>query len=261
MFIVALLLTGWLVMTQQWAWPDQASLKILIISGFVGIFLGDTLLFTSVKVLGPRMAGLLFATNAPLTFLFGLWLFGENHNAINLIGVVAVTVGVFVAISARSKAGEHHWEQSAGHVGFGLLAGFGAALCQSLGAILIVKLLRNGQDPVFATMLRVWVAVFFLFLSLFVTKFSGGFSSYAKLNKKMLVQLTASGLFGMAIGMSFYLTSISLAPIGIATILSATTPVIVLPLLWITTRERPSVVSLFAASVVVTGTAFIFLAG
>lgn len=261
MFIVACLLTSYLLITQQWQFPGVADLKILVLSGFIGIFLGDTLLFTSVKVLGPRMAGLLFATNAPLTFLFGLWLFNESYNLVNFIGVIAVMVGVFVAIAARSKAGSHHWEQSLGHVGFGLLAGFGAALCQSLGAILIVNLLRDGLDPVFTTALRVWVAVTFLFLSLFATKFSGGFARYKELNKRLFGQIVVSGLLGMAIGMSLYLVGISLAPIGIATILSATTPVIVLPIIWLTTRERPSSVSLLAAFVVFLGTSFIFLAG
>ncbi|WP_196158867.1 DMT family transporter [Reinekea sp. G2M2-21] len=260
MLIVASLLTLWLLVTGQWSWPNTYALTTLILSGFIGIFLGDTLLFTSVKILGPRMAGLLFATNAPLSFLFGVFILRESVNAVNLLGVVAVILGVFIAIMARAKAGTHHWEQSAGHTGLGILAGFGAATCQSVGALIVVGLLRDDQDPVFATMVRVWVAVLFLFISLFFSRFSGGFGRYRLLTPRLMTILMFSGLMGMAIGMSLYLISISLAPLGIATILSATTPVIILPLLWIFTGERPSWRSTMAACIVVAGTSLIFVA-
>ncbi len=261
MTIVAVTLTLWLLITGQWHWPEPNVLQLLLISGFIGIFLGDTLLFTSVKILGPRLPGLLFATNAPLTFIVSLFLFDESYQWMNLIGVFAVSTGVFIAISARSAAGKHQWETSVGHSGFGLAAGFGAALCQTGGALLVVEVLRNGQDPVFATTIRVWVAVIFLFFSLFFTKFSGGFVRYKGMGGRMILQVGISGILGMGIGMSLYLLSLSLAPVGIATILSATTPIIVLPVLWLLTRERPALRSLLAALLVVIGTNMIFLAG
>ena len=259
MFMVACMLTLWIVITGSWVWPSNEALWILIISGFIGIFLGDTLLFTSVKVLGPRMAGLLFATNAPLTFVLGVWLFNESYSLFNFIGVIAVMGGVFTAIAARAKAGDHHWEQSVGHVGLGLLAGFGAAVCQSMGVILIADMLDAGQDPVFATMLRVWVAVLFLALTMFATTFSGGYQRYKVLTKLLVGKIALSGFLGMALGMSLYLTGVALAPMGMATILSATTPVIILPIIWIFSGERPSMTSFFAGTVVVIGASLIFL--
>lgn len=260
MFMVALMLTAWLAVQGDLYWPSSHDAKILALSGFIGIFLGDTLLFTTVKILGPRLAGLLFATNAPITFLLGIWVLGEPFNLINLTGVFAVSGGVFLALASRGDAGRHQWETAVGSAGWGMVAGFGAALCQSLGALLIVGLLKDDQDPVFATMIRVWIAVAFLFLCLFWPKFSGGFARYQALNLRLVGHIAASGLVGMAIGMSLYLMSISWAPMGFATILSATTPIIVLPLLWMMTRERPATRSLWAAVVVVAGTAGIFLA-
>lgn len=258
MFIVACMLSAWLAMSGQWQWPEQESLGILMLSGFIGIYMGDTLLFSAVRILGPRMAGLLFATNAPLTFVIGILLFNETYSLWNLIGVLAVVGGVFIAIAARASAGTHHWEQSVGHVGLGLLAGFGAATCQSLGVVLIARLLTSGQDPVFATMLRVWVAVACLFLTLLIPRFSGGFRVYKIMTWRLLGRLALSGFMGMALGMSLYLTSVSLAPMGIVTILSATTPVILLPIIWVLTSERPQSKSLYAAVLVVCGAALIF---
>lgn len=261
MLMVALMLSFWLVVTDQWLVPDSATLKVLALSGFIGIFLGDTLLFMTLKTLGPRLTGLLFATNAPISFLLGIWLLDESYSWLNLLGVLAVCAGVFMAIASRGQSGQHAWEQSLGHVGIGIATGFGAALCQSLGTLIVFDTMRAGQDPVFATMVRVWIGVVFLFLMLLIPKFSGGFSRYRLLTVKRVGQILGSGTLGIAVGMSLILWAVHRAPLGIVAILSATTPVIVLPLLWIVTGERPKLNSLIAASIVVSGTAIIFITG
>jgi drug/metabolite transporter (DMT)-like permease len=257
---VALLLSLWLLLSQRWHWPEPDVLWTLMASGFIGIFLGDTLLFVSMRILGPRLAGLLFACNAPISFALGLWLLGESYYWLNLLGVGATTVGVFFAIASRTKTGGHQWEQSMGHVGLGLMAGLGAALCQSLGTLIVFDTLRAGQDPVFATLIRVAVAVVFLLLSLLVRGMSGTVLPYRVLSSTMVGQTILSGLLGMAVGMSLLLYAVKLAPLGTVAILSATTPVMVLPALWLTTRRRPSAAAFVSAIVVFLGTAMIFIA-
>ena len=257
---VALLLSLWLLLSQRWHWPEPDVLWTLMASGFIGIFLGDTLLFVSMRILGPRLAGLLFACNAPISFALGLWLLGESYYWLNLLGVGATTVGVFFAIASRTKTGGHQWEQSMGHVGLGLMAGLGAALCQSLGTLIVFDTLRAGQDPVFATLIRVAVAVVFLLLSLLVRVMSGTVLPYRVLSSTMVGQTILSGLLGMAVGMSLLLYAVKLAPLGTVAILSATTPVMVLPALWLTTRRRPSAAAFVSAIVVFLGTAMIFIA-
>jgi drug/metabolite transporter (DMT)-like permease len=259
MLMVAIFLSLFLLITDRWHLPNSSDVKVLCLSGFIGIFLGDTLLFTCVKVLGPRLAGLLFACNAPISFAFGAWLLGEQYLWLNIVGVVGVMTGVFLAIAGRSDAGVHHWEQTLGHSTLGLLAGFGAALCQSVGSLLIYDIMKAGQDPIFATMLRVWVAVLFLTLTVVSVKAFGGIAIYRQLNLRMVGQIFTSGALGMGVGMSLLLWGLNLAPLGIVSILSATTPVILLPLLWLFTRERPSQRSFIAASIVVLGTSLIFV--
>ena len=260
MLSVGLLLMVWLLLTRQWQWPEPGAMTALILSGFVGIYLGDTLLFFSVKILGPRMAGLLFATNAPISFLFGVFILHESYYWLNLVGVVAVSAGVFIAILSRAKAGTHYLEAANGNVKLGLITGFGSALCQALGTLILFNTMRNGQDPVFASMVRISVASLFLISSLFFPAFSGGFKSYLKLNRKIYSQILLSGVLGMGIGMSLLLWAVKVAPLGIVSILSATTPVMILPILWIWTGQRPALPSFIAAAILVTGTSMIFFA-
>lgn len=260
MLSVALTITLFLWLTQRLVMPSMDVMFILALSGFVGIFLGDTLLFSSIKILGPRMGGLLFATNAPISFLLGIFILEESYYWLNVFGVIAVSVGVFVAIHARNKAGSHSWEQATGHVGLGMLMGLGAGLCQSISALIIFQTMRDGQDPVFATMVRVWIAFIFLFFSMMIPAFSGGFGRYKLLTGSIALRIIGSGVLGMGVGMSLLLWAFHVAPLGIVAILSATTPVVILPVLWVLTRQRPSVTSLVAAVAVVFGTSLIFMA-
>lgn len=259
MLMVASALTLALAVMGRLVVPNLQTGLTLALSGFVGIFLGDTLLFATVKILGPRLSGLLFACNAPMSFAIGAAFLGESYNWLNLLGVLGVMTGVFLAISSRGKAGSHAWEQAEGKVSLGLLFGLGAALCQSLGTVIVYDLMKSGQDPIFASMFRVWIAVICLFFSLSITRYFGGFAVFKRLTPRLVLQILVSGLVGMAIGMSLLLWAVNLAPLGIVSILSATTPVIVLPLLWIMTRQRPALPSFIAATVVVAGTALIFV--
>ena len=45
---------------------------LLCASGFVGIFLGDSLMLTALERLGPRRNAMIFATNAPMTALLAV---------------------------------------------------------------------------------------------------------------------------------------------------------------------------------------------
>ena len=57
--------------------PHEAVLR-LALSGIVGIFLGDTILYLALVRLGPRRTGALFALNAPIAALLGWALLGER---------------------------------------------------------------------------------------------------------------------------------------------------------------------------------------
>lgn len=256
---VALILSFYLISTGQIDFPANNLTVSLVLSGFIGIYIGDTLLYGSVKRLGPRLAGLLFATNAPISFLMGVYWLDETYELINFIGVVCVTGGVMLALAFRRSAGVHHWEQSIGRVGVGIVAGFLAAVSQSIGTFIAFDAMRAGTNPILATAIRVWVSFGCLFLTLIITRGTTGFSAYRTMNLSVAMKVIASGLLGMGIGMSLLLWAIKVSPIGIVATLSATTPVLLLPLVWLLTKERPRSSSAWAALVVVIGVSMIFL--
>jgi len=64
---------------------------------------------------------------------------------------------------------------------------------------------------------------------------------------------------GMVIGMSLLVWGVGNANIGIVTTLSAVVPVLILPALWITTKQRPALGAWIGAILVVLGATLIIL--
>ncbi len=66
-----------------------------------------------------------------------------------------------------------------------------------------------------------------------------------------------SGFLSLAMGMTLLLFALSGGETGVVSTISATTPVIILPLLWLRTGQRPAAGAWLGALFVVAGLAFI----
>ena len=78
-------------------------LFIIIISGIVGVFLGDTLLFLALQRIGPRRNNILFALAAPFTIILNILILNEKMSLIEFIGCIFVFLGVIIAIAYGTK--------------------------------------------------------------------------------------------------------------------------------------------------------------
>jgi uncharacterized membrane protein len=114
-----------------------------------------------------------------------------------------------------------------------------------------------GIDPFVASMLRVGIAgacvSCLMLLPVEAVKPRGA------LTLKMLLITIASGLLAMGLGMTLLLFALSGGKAGIVATLSATSPVMILPILWITTGQRPATGAWVGALLTVAGMALIFL--
>jgi drug/metabolite transporter (DMT)-like permease len=68
-----------------------------------------------------------------------------------------------------------------------------------------------------------------------------------------------TGVLALAIGMTLLLFALSGGEVGIVSTLSATSPVLILPMLWGRTGEPPTAGAVAGAALVVAGMALIFL--
>ncbi|MEM7464250.1 MAG: EamA family transporter, partial [Pseudomonadota bacterium] len=79
-----------------------------------------------------------------------------------------------------------------------------------------------------------------------------------KVTLRIFTMMALSGFLAMALGMTLVLFALSGGDVGIVSTLSATSPALVLPLIWIHTGERPAAGAWLGALLVILGSGLIF---
>lgn len=254
---VAALLGVYVLASGSWRELQPEALWSLLLSGFIGIFVGDTLLFTCLNRVGPRRSGILFALNAPMAALLGWLVLGEQLSGTAIAGIGLTLSGVLLAILfGKRKAQLHEWENVKGPLWIGVLLGLLAALSQAVGSLIARPVMATGIDPLAASMLRVGIAA--ICLTALTSLPIQAVKPKTRLTPALFVQTAATGLIALAFGMTLFLFALSGGKVGIVSTLSATTPVIILPLLWLKTREVPAPGAWAGAALVVAGMALMF---
>ena len=241
-----------------WNSLGSENLLILVFSGLIGIFLGDTALFTALDRLGPRRTQMLFASHAPFTVLLSVVFLNERLSVYDLLGAAIVIAGTWIAIFyGKPKENLHRFESIRGSLWVGIVIALIAALCQAAGAILAKPVMMAGADPVFASFIRIGTSAFFLILLGFLP--ISYLKTKCRTNASLWRASALSGFIGLGLGMGLYLTGLRFAPTGLVAVLSSTTPVLTLPLLWLVMRQIPAHQSWIGALCAIIGTSIILL--
>lgn len=226
MIALALILITLLVLQRAPAGLDGRAWGLLLVSGGVGIGLGDTLYFISINRLGPRRALLLETLAPPLAALLALGFLGEVLSLRAWVGISLTVLGVVWVISERVPAGaalvRPRWQDTV----FGVLA----ALTSATGAVLSRAALADTViDPLWGTLLRLGGGLAIL---LVILRSQGPLPSTRRLvpNRRVLGWLLLAAFLGTYLGIYLQQTAFKFAPTGIAQALLATSPLFVLPL-------------------------------
>jgi len=255
----ALLFLGLVVpVTGRWSMPSGNDFLALSLSGCIGIFLGDSFLFASMNIVGPRLSSLLFSTHAAITAMMAVIFLHETITPILILAFGLVTCGVMTAtIFGRAKNNAHLWEKSSGALFLGIVFGLLAAICQAVGAVLVKPALARGLDPIVASMFRIAAAAFFHTIARFalpeLTKNRG------RLTPKILLQTGLGSVLAMGAGMSLLMFAFAHGDVAWSATLSSISPILILPLLWIHYKKSPAPGAWIGAAITFFGTALILL--
>ncbi|MTI17583.1 DMT family transporter [Rhodobacteraceae bacterium RKSG542] len=258
MWMVTAMLAVFATIAGLWGTVDVSLATPIILSGFIGIFLGDTALFLTLNRLGPRRTAIIYSINAPMTVLLGWMVLDEALSMQALLGILVVFSGVVLAIVfGKRRAQLHHWEAVKGPIWIGLSFGFVAALCQAIGSILIRPVMDSGADPTAVAAMRCLIAS--MCLTIMMQLPWAAIKMQNKPTLRTLGRTALSGFVGMGLGMTLFLFALSGGEVGVITTLSATSPVLMLPVLWLLTKETPAVGAWIGAALVVLGCGLIFM--
>ncbi|WP_231732048.1 DMT family transporter [Rheinheimera sp. EpRS3] len=250
----------WLIAAISGGWATLAfsSFGLLLLSGVIGIFIGDTALFAAMNRLGPRRAGVLFATHSLFSVVLAYFFLGETLWGWTLIGSSLLISGVMTAIFfGKRKTELHAWEANQSQLTSGVALGLLAALCQAVATLMLKPLMETDIDAVAASAVRMTTA-FVLHQIIFMLGFKVA-RAYLPMNKKVFLLVLANAALSMVLGMTLILQALKYGDAGLVAILSSVSPVLVLPLLWLIYKRSPATGAWLGAVLTVLGTMLILL--
>ena len=201
------------------------AVAILALSGIVGIALGDSLFFASLRRLGTRRSLTLNAGGPGLTALVGFALLGEVLRPDQWLGIVLISAAMVLVA----------WPQVPDQAlvglpsdGLGLCLGIGALACGSAGALLSRAALLSGElSPLQAATLRLGAAALIMAPLLAGLPRPGQRPLPAQRRWPSLVLAT---FLGTSLGVALQQAALAGLPGGLAVALLSTSPVMALPL-------------------------------
>ncbi len=215
----------------------------LLLSAVVGLLLGDTFFFLTLRDLGARITLLISALIPPVTALISSAWIGEGLVLQEWSGLVVTGVGVCFVIGKNET-------QHSTHVR-GLI--FGALLVgtTALGNVM-TKVGGHRLDGLPIAVLRLAVAVVALFALMAVLR---RLSDLALPWQEPRVDgaLIRGTFTGTVLGIWLLMYAFTASNVAVATAMAGTSPVWVLPLAFVLEGDRPSLRSMLGAVIAVVG--------
>ncbi len=231
----------WLLSLLSGSWQTLASAQVLllILSGAIGIFIGDTALFAAMNRLGPRRAGVLFATHALFSVLLAYFFLGETLWGLTLVGGSLLVGGVMIAIAfGKRKEEQHQWESSQQGLKIGIALALLSALCQAVSTLMLKPLMVQGLDAIAGSAVRMSTG-FALHLLVWLLGWRIA-KSYLPLTPKIFGYVFINASLSMVLGMTLILQALKSGDAGMVALFSSVSPVLILPMLWLVYRRRPA---------------------
>lgn len=203
-------------MPQVWLW--------LVLSGVVGIALGDSAYFAALKLLGPART-LVVESLAPIfVVIINLVFFSVSLSSQSYLAITLTTIGVVIALYPNGTVDLQPKHYMSG-IGFALTA----ALCQALGMILTKHAVSYGEYSTW------WAALIRLFSGTFVVGMLVAFLRHHSLLNALSLRgvsnkawLFIAIFFGTFLGVWLQFVAVKFTDPAIAQTLFATSPLIVM---------------------------------
>ena len=190
----------------------------LAISGVIGFFVGDLMLFKSYSVIGSRTASLIMSLHPMITAVNGWFFLNEVLSLKSILAILISMTGIMIVIFNKNMRLNIPFK--------GFLMAFMAALGQAVGLILSKKGIGD-YDPMAATQIR---AIFgFACFALFITALGRwGKVKSAVQNKEGMKAASIGTVFGPFVGVSLSLFAVQHTQTGIASTLMALVPILII---------------------------------
>lgn len=231
-------------------------LVILLVSGVIGIGIGDTAYFQALKDLGARLALLLMSLAPPIAAIIALFFLNESLSVWAWVGIFLAVGGITWVVTEGDENGSakanprFRWR--------GIIFGLLSAIGQATGVVMSRAVLTQTEiSSLQSAVLRLVAGAAFILVWLLVSHQPPG--KWMKKNeaRKLWGWIFAAAFFGTYMCLWLQQISLDLAPAGVVQTLLSTSPLFVLPMAALR-KEKISMRAIFGALVAFAGIYLLF---
>lgn len=223
---IALLVCTLLLQNSIFTTVTPTTFGLLLLSGVLGIGVGDTAFFFALNYLGARRALLMETLSPPLAAILALVFLQEQLRFSAWCGILLTILGVAWVITERV----HNFSESSTHIRRGVGFGILAAIALASGAVISrIVLTTSDISPLWAALLRLCGGVLVLLPWGWQRQHHRRFE-FKSLNAKTVVAICIAAFAGTYLGIWLQQIAVKFAVVGIALTLSNTSPLFVIPI-------------------------------
>ncbi len=203
---------------------DSKSIFTLLLSGVIGIGLGDTFYIKSLQIIGTRRTLSIETVSPLLAALSGEIFINENLALRSYIGIVIISISLFILLRQRTNLLVNNSTTINEQNNLSIyIFPFLSVLCAVLGGLLSrIVFLESNLSPFQTTEIRLLGAIIFLIT---IKKFRINFF-FKKLDKNDQKRFLLSIFFGTNLGILLQQIVFKTLPLGVGWSLLSTSPII-----------------------------------
>jgi len=237
----------------QWFWMG--------LSGVVGLSIGDSGLFAAYVTIGPRRSVLMMALSPIFAAIGAYLMLGETLPTLATVGIVVTLVGVAVVIlEGEERSGEQPISRRM--KAYGVFFALVGAVGQGVGLVLSKKgidLVPGATlDPLSAALMRLILGALCIWI---ITMAAGKLTELRQaVYSRIGIGNTVAGAFiGPFLGITLSMVAVTYTEAGVAQTLMSLMPVLIIPIVWVSYKQRTSWRGILGAAIAVIGVGILFL--
>ncbi|MEB3220071.1 MAG: DMT family transporter [Nostocales cyanobacterium 94392] len=254
--IIAIALFIFTILVSGEIFPSIATLPmlLLLLSGVIGISLGDTAFFITINCLGARRTLLMQTLTSPMSAIFGLIFLQEKLNILAGCGILLTILGVAWVVTERTTdVKDISRAEFRRGISFGLLT----AIAGAIGAVLSRSAIADTNiNPLWAALLRLSAGILILLIWTFCRQ-QTSFNLSNLHNLRVLGGTFFAAFCGTYLGIWLQQTAIKYTSVGIASTLLQTSPIFIIPFA-ISMGEKVTIRAILGVLISIAGIALLF---
>jgi drug/metabolite transporter (DMT)-like permease len=238
---------------EQWIWIGT--------SGIIGLGIGDFGLFAAFVIIGPRRSLLIMSLSPIFAAILAYFILNETLTNLAIIGMIITIIGVITVIIEKEEKSYEEIISKKQKI-WGISLALIGAIGQGTGAVFAKKgiyidpnLLVN---PLSTTLIRMIPAAIFIWICVLLAGKLPEIQKAIK-NKKGMQSTIAGAFLGPFIGVTFSMIAVTFTEVGVAQTLMSLMPVIIIPIIWISYKQKTNIRGIIGALIAIIGVSILFL--